>query len=395
VARERLRVGLVIGKFQQAGGGTERYVHGLAAYLLSRGADVHLLSTRCDSPLAESLTFHAVALPPGPPLVKTAAFARRVPPLLATLPLDVVCGVERLCGQHVYLATGGSHADYLAARRRAAGPLWRLHSWARPLNRLILALEGRMFADPNLRRVRVMSRRGAAELARRYGLAEGRLSVIPHGVDCARFDLRRREAARSAVRSRHGLGGSEPVAVLVGSNFELKGLGFALRAMAALKVAGGVPPRLLVLGKGSAARHRRLAERLGLGGRVVFVGLTEQAADYLLAADYFLLPSLYETFGLAILEAMAAGLPVVVSAACGAAELVAENESGFVLDDPADAGLFASRLQALADPGLRMELGERARAVAARWSWERDFAATCRLLGDVAQELTQGSAFSP
>jgi UDP-glucose:(heptosyl)LPS alpha-1,3-glucosyltransferase len=381
-----VNVGLVIRKFQERGGGTERYLHGLARHLLSRGAGLHVFAASCDSPLPGA-TFHPVRLPPGPPLLKTAAFARRVPAALAACPgLDVVCGVERLCGLHVHLATGGSHREYLQARRKAAGPLWRLHSRLRPLNLLVLSLERRMYQDPSLRRVRVMSSRGAAELARLYGLAPERLAVIPHGVDLGRFDLGRRQACRSELRRRHNLAGEEFVALMVGSGFERKGLAHLLRALGLLRAKGARLPRLLVIGRGTEARHRRLAARLGLAEQVVFLGLSERVVDYLLAADLFILPSLYETFGLAILEAMAAGLPVIVSAACGASELIRDGDSGFVLAEPADREAFAARIQALSDPGLRRQFGARARETAAGLSLERDYRATCALLEEAARQ---------
>jgi UDP-glucose:(heptosyl)LPS alpha-1,3-glucosyltransferase len=304
--------------------------------------------------------------------------------------LDVVCGAERHAGQHVHLATGGSHRAYLAARRELAGALWGLHARLRPFNRLKLSLERQMFRDPGLLKVRVMSRRGAAELANLYNLPPGKLAVIPHGVDAARFDLARRPTCRSVVRSRHGLAENEALAVMVGSGFERKGLGCCLRAMRLLREGGGKAPALVVIGTGGEPAHRRLAQRLGVGA--VFAGVTERVADYLLAADLFVLPSVYEPFGLAVLEAMAAGLPVIVSAACGASELVEEGVSGYVLEDAADAAALARRIQMLSEPTLRERLGRRARETALEWTPERDYKATCDLLAEVARQRQAGPA---
>jgi UDP-glucose:(heptosyl)LPS alpha-1,3-glucosyltransferase len=283
------------------------------------------------------------------------------------------------------MAMKGTHGGYLAARRSSAGPLWRLYSHLRPRHLLSARLERRLLRDPGLLSVRVMSRRGAAEVADHCGLPPERCAVIPHGVEAGRFELSRRPSCRAEVRGRHGLREGDLVAVSVGSNFTLKGLAHLLRALARCAARGGPRMRLLVVGRGREAPFRRLAERLGVAGQVVFVGASDRVADYLLAADLFVLPSIYETFGLSVLEAMAAGLPVVVSAACGASELVEEGASGFVLEEPADSDTFAARLLALSDAELRGRLGARARQTAELWPPERDYEATRALLEKAAR----------
>jgi len=72
--------------------------------------------------------------------------------------------------------------------------------------------------------------------------------------------------------------------------------------------------------------------KLGIAARVRFVGGVSDVRPFLAAADAFVLPTLYDPFPNAVLEAMAAGLPVVTSTRCGAAEIVAEGETGFVRD---------------------------------------------------------------
>jgi UDP-glucose:(heptosyl)LPS alpha-1,3-glucosyltransferase len=104
-----------------------------------------------------------------------------------------------------------------------------------------------------------------------------------------------------------------------------------------------------------------MARRLGLEGRVTFLGGMQDVADLYAAADVFVLPTLYDPFSNACLEAMAAGLPVITSRANGASELIEEGVEGFVLDDPTDAGAIAKAILAVGDGAARQAMGAAAR----------------------------------
>src|SRR5205814_694448 len=98
--------------------------------------------------------------------------------------------------------------------------------------------------------------------------------------------------------------------------------------------------------------YQRLAQRERLGERVVFAGPQQDPRRFLGAADAFVLPTLYDPLGNAVLEALACGLPVVTSRRCGAGELVVAHEAGWVCDATDDAA-FAERMRMLLDPGER------------------------------------------
>ncbi|HRE14440.1 MAG TPA: glycosyltransferase family 4 protein, partial [Usitatibacteraceae bacterium] len=109
-----------------------------------------------------------------------------------------------------------------------------------------------------------------------------------------------------------------------------------------------------------AGRYGQLSVKLGIAGRVRFTGGVSDVKPFLAAADAFVLPTLYDPFPNAALEAMACGLPVVTSTKCGAAEIVREGENGFVRDALDVTGL-ADCLDRL-DPETARRLGEAARA---------------------------------
>ena len=110
---------------------------------------------------------------------------------------------------------------------------------------------------------------------------------------------------------------------------------------------------------------------MGVAEQVVFVGRSQEVWKYFAAGDVFLLPTLYEAFGLTVLEAMASGLPVLVSEKAGAAELIQDGYNGLILKDPTDVSEIAAKLEGLLlNDHYSNQLGTEARKSALHFSWE-------------------------
>jgi UDP-glucose:(heptosyl)LPS alpha-1,3-glucosyltransferase len=136
------------------------------------------------------------------------------------------------------------------------------------------------------------------------------------------------------------------VILFVGSGFERKGIPILLQALAAMKHRDAL---LLIVGRDRKERAMRtLAGRLGIEGRVRFLGAQEDVRPYYGAADCLALPTLYDPMPNAALEALACGLPVATSTDCGAAELIQPGFSGYA-GDALDAGTLATHLDMLLD----------------------------------------------
>jgi phosphatidylinositol alpha-1,6-mannosyltransferase len=188
------------------------------------------------------------------------------------------------------------------------------------------------------------------QLASELGARTDHVAVIPYGVD-ERFAHR---PAREDLRARHALGDG-PVVLFFGGLKPRKNLPLLLDVWAPI-AASRPEARLLVAGGGPLlATLRERAAAMGLAGSVRFTGYVpeaEKAAHYNLA-DVFLFPSAMEGFGLAVVEAMASGLPVVASNRGSIPELVVDGESGFVCD-AGSAAPFVERVQRLlGDRALR------------------------------------------
>lgn len=220
------------------------------------------------------------------------------------------------------------------------------------------------------RRVIADSEATARDLRELVGVAAERIRVVHLGCDI-RFRPVPDSAERRAVLARYGI--CEPYLLHVGTIEPRKNLPVLVRACAQLRAARGLPQRLVLAGErgwGYEALRREL-DALTTDLRVDIVGPI--AADDLpavySAADLLAHPSLYEGFGLPVIEAMACGTPVVTSDAGSLPEVV--GDAARCVNPRAVDAIAAALGELLADPAQRRILSERGRARAARFTWER------------------------
>ncbi len=346
------RVALVRSRYNPAGG-AERFVQGAVAALQSQGASLTIVTRSWPEHDGSAIVldpFHVGSL------WRDVGFARAVCAELARRRFDLVQSHERIACCDVYRAGDGVHAQWLAQRARVQSPLARLATRASPHHRYLLAAERALFTSTRLRAVICNSRMVMREIGERFGTPADKLVLIRNAVDSTRFHPGLRGEMRAAVRQQLGIAQDANVVLHVGSGFERKGVGAFLEALA----RADAKPWGIVAGKDKRApRYAQLAARLGIAERVRFVGSVSDVRPYLAAADCFLLATLYDPFPNAALEAMASGLPIVTTPQCGAAELVAEGENGFVRDALDIAGLAAAL--ARLDPESAARMGGRAR----------------------------------
>ncbi len=166
--------------------------------------------------------------------------------------------------------------------------------------------------------------------------------------------------------------------LLIGNDWRNKGLTALLEAAA---LCGDLPLRLLVVGDEDVAPFAGLESRLGLSHRVTFAPPCRDVLDFFAAADVYVAPSLEDSFNLPVLEAMACGLPVIVSACAGISDWIHDGLDGILLRDPKDAAELAANLRnLLRNPDAMRRLGEAAVRTASDFTWERHAASIHALL---------------
>lgn len=209
-------------------------------------------------------------------------------------------------------------------------------------------------------------------LIRQDRLPPDRVLTIPNGIDIASF---RPAESPASLRQRLGLPPGAPMIVSVANLRRVKGQDVLLQAAASLEEMQP-PPHFLLAGAPLdvefVAELRQLAAHPKLAGRVHFLGPVKDVASLLAAARVFALPSRSEGMSTALLEAMAAGLPAVATAAGGNPEVVQDGETGWLVP-PEDPKAMAARLKdLLEEPERAAAMGKRARAlVEERFSFDR------------------------
>jgi len=354
-----VRIALIRRRYAESGG-AERYVAQLVTALAGAGHAVHLFANRWTA-VPAGVRVHRVPVPPGPAFLGILGFAWAAHRMTRREGFDLVQSFDRTIRPDIYRAGDGCHQAWLDRRRAVEGGVLRPLDRVNPLHRTLIGLERHLFRG-GCRRIIANSRMVQEEILRYYGAAPPVVRMIYSGVDLARFHPDHTGTARAALRGRMGVGLEDPVILFAGSGFERKGLRFLLQAIAQLTDLQGL--RLWVLGKGNLHRHRVMADRLGIADRVHFAGPVADPEGWMAAADLFVLPTIYDPFSNACLEAMASGLPVITTASNGVAEAMRAWQTGSVLSDPRDVGGLADRIVEFLDPARRQEQAAAARACA-------------------------------
>ncbi|MCX7157294.1 MAG: glycosyltransferase family 4 protein [Rhodocyclales bacterium] len=317
-------------------GGAERFVERALAALRAKHVDVSIVAREWQGAAAGDMQCVRVNPFYLGRTWRDAGFARGVQRLIEGRRFDLVQSHERISGCDIYRAGDGVHATWLELRNK---PLDAYSPW----HRYTLAAEAEMFRHSKLRTVICNSRMVRDDIARRFGLAGDKLQVIYSGVDLDAFHPRLREEKGRALREKTGVGATTPVLLFVGSGYQRKGLPTLLRALSRMQRSDA---RLWVVGRDKdETLMRKLAQTLGVDERVLFLGAQTDVKPFYGAADVFALPTLYDPFPNAALEALACGLPLVTTTTCGAAELVTAD-NGLVVS-AGDVAALAASLDAL------------------------------------------------
>ena len=362
-APARPRVAVVVPKYGTIGGG-ERFVYELTDRLARDGRyEVHVFANRW-IPGPGPVVFHRIPRVPFPRFLRQAIFARLAGREVGKGGFDLVHAHDRIFHADVFTMHSIPHETWVRDIRKRRPTLFdRVTSW---VERRLMEEGGCAWHLP------VSSIAGEAYKAK-YRIDPSRMRVLHPGVDPERFSAPDRSACREAIRGKHGIGPSEVVILFVGMNFEVKGLDATIRAIARVKaLRPDAAIRLLVVGRGNEGKYRSLASSLEVGGDVIFSGpVGKGVEEYYLASDLFIMLSKFDTFGMVVLEAMAARLPVILSANVGAKDLVEEGLNGFVLPDGRDAAAVAGKILLLLDENRRAAMGGAGFRTASTHTWER------------------------
>ncbi len=342
------RIALVRRGFS-ATGGAEKFLARFAAVAASAGREVLLVNDRrWPEEACAGLAQHTIDAR-GP-----WAFAREVARWRATWGGGLVFSFERLLAADCYRAGDGVHAAWL--RRRAVYDPWWEVVMRRllPKQRQLLRLERHCFSPRDTGAVIVNSRMVEREIRETLGYPAERIHLVRNGLP---DDYASGAPGRSEAREALGLPERGFVAAFAGTGWKRKGLRFASAALA----EASLPHALLaVAGRGNERRHRAPG--------AVFLGPQRDVRPLLAAADVFILPTVYDPFSNASLEALAMGCPVITTRANGCSEILREGITGSVAEEACDVATLAEALRHWAADGCAGAARAACRAAAAECS---------------------------
>ena len=361
ICRMPRRIAVVVPKYGLVGGG-ERFASEITKSLArNENFEIHVFANRWIAN-SDRIKFHKI--PISPRSLRPLFFAWFVKRMIDRMSFDLVHTHHWIFNADIFSLHGTPHASWIREVRNR-----HLSFFDHATN----AVERRALKGGGSSWFLPVSSIAMDAFRREYATLPGRWQIVHPGVDVARFSTPDRAACRADIRGRYGIGAADILLLFVGMNFEVKGLGAIIVALA--KARARRPEaniRLLVVGRGDEGKYHKIAQSQGIAEAVTFAGTQIGGLErYYRAADIFIMLSKFDTFGMVVLEAMAAGLPVIVSPKVGAKDLVEEGVNGFVLSAPQDTDAAAERIDRLSNTKQRETMGVAAAGRATMHDWER------------------------
>lgn len=373
-------------------GGIQRDMRKIAAACIARGHRVRVYVLTWEGPEAPELE---VVIVPAQALTnhqKYQRFAHWVHSHLETHPVDLLIGMNKMPGLDVYYAGDSCFEEKAQTQRSAA---YRLL----PRYRHFAEAERAVFDPAAATEVLTISDKEVPLFRKHYGTDPSRFHALPPGIELERIigNLSPEERAvdNAALRAELGVDPAEQLLLFVGSGFIKKGLDRALLALHSLPSEQYQRTRMVVVGKDHDEPFQRMARRLGVQERVVF--LAEGRDDiprFLQAADALVLPAYDENAGMVILEAMVAGLPLLVTRNCGYAHYVLKHDAGLVTAEPFVQEAFNEQLLELLTSPERTRWADNGRRAADDPNIGALPETAARLIEDFAQQRKPLLAFA-
>lgn len=249
--------------------------------------------------------------------------------------IERVIGFNKMPGLDVYFASDPSYA----ARRH--GVLARLM----PRYRHFMAFESAVFSPQSRTQILVLSDPQQSAYQQAWGTSADRFTMMPPGINPDACADEHAAEHRQRVRAEFNISDEELLLLMIGSGFRTKGLDRALQALQALPDELRKRTRMVVIGQDKAAPFERMIASMGLAGQVRILPGRSDIPAVMQAGDVLVHPAYSEVAGKVILEAVVAGLPVIVTEVCGYAHHVTDAEAGIVLHEPFCQPVFNRRLQ--------------------------------------------------
>ena len=366
-----MKIALAIFKYFPHGGLQRDFLR-IVNELLRRGHDVTAFTTCFDGEVPAGLKVEFFKLSSFTNHGKAAEFERLFQERAHGF--DVKFGFNRIAGIDFYFAAD----NCIRSEALAVYPEWFLK--ISPRHRAILKQEQSVMAPESSTKVFYIAEKQKKDYQKFYGTPEERFFYLPPGLNEACFRSGDADVRRQKKRAAYGIGGDELLLILVGSFFEGKGADRLLEAVGALRAPLRAKCRIALVGNMPQKPCEKWCRKLGIPfEKLLMPGPASDVPDWLLAADLMVHPARKEATGTVIVEALAAGLPVIASSECGFANFAAEA-GGCALSLPFAQQELNETLEAFLAPEKLEALKAQAIAYGARADFRRRASAAVDIL---------------
>ena len=349
-------------------GGAEQFADGFIHQLAESGHEVHIFANSWTPSHHSNINHHFVGILGLNAFFRTLSFSIQVSKKIRAQHFDIIQSHEKTWGQDIYRAGDGCHIKWLNQRGKQISSIKKLFLFINPFHQLILMLEKNIFESAQCKKIIAISQMVKEDILENYKCPPEKISVVYNGVDLHRFHPSNKNIYRKSIRKQLGIPEDSILILFVGSGFERKGLQFLLQSTEYLAKENW---RLLLMGKGNFEKFMRYAPA-NKRNRIITKEPDPEIEKFYASADLFILPSIYEPFGNANLEALATGLPVITTKYCGAANIIDSRNNGLVVGDPYNPQEIAEKINYLFDFSVRESMGRKARELAEQFPLERN-----------------------
>lgn len=335
-------------------GGAERSVFELADALSALGLEVDILAAKGG---ANAQNIHILCRDTSGRRTGYFTFAGALKKYLLANHYDIIHSILPFDFADVYQPRAGCFAE--SVLRNAASyqnkiiELYkRITAFANLRRDILLRAERKLCENPNGPVIAALSGYIAEQFKKHYGISDDRIVVVPNGVKINKeIDTSRANNLRGRILTQLGLKESDnPVLFLfAANNFRFKGLACLIKAMRLIPPNTERKACLIVAGSGRANKYLRLAKKLGIRRKIVFLGAVRNIQEALSIIDVAVLPTFYDPSSRFILEAIAAGKPVITTEFNGAIDLFVNGRHGKVIDCAENIPALAQAVSFFAD----------------------------------------------
>ncbi len=350
--------------------------------LLKRGHQVEIFTMSWDGDFAPGIKVHVL---PQTGLFNYFRYEKFINAVFAQINsqhFDYVFGYNRMAGLDAHFA---ADPCFIERAHKQRSFLYRLL----PRSKWFAACEKAIFSHDSKTEILAVSLTEKENFQKWYGTQSERFHYIPPFLSPERFVLQDKQVMRAHLRKAFGFAENDFVFLLTGSGFAMKGLDRAILAVAALPENLRANVRLVAVGQDNPKTFSKMAKKLGLENNVVISKGRPDIPQLMQGADVCIHPAYRENTGLVILEAMACGAPILVTASCGYAHHVADANAGIVSDLPFDQERFNAQFLTMMQSEQKAQWSANGLKYVQAIMQANDGSAEANILIDLAQRKLQ------